>query len=93
MYHTICGTRSPRTEQHWLTQQLRIMQDIDGVPAIKDGYNPATWALDVTNSAAERRLGVDFADVYEGSALYRWGRPVMLTPGHLVASHLIYGGV
>jgi hypothetical protein len=50
---------------------VRIVKDIDGVPAIKDGYNPATWALDVTNSAAERRLGVDFADVYEASSLYR----------------------
>ena len=72
-----------------MTQQLRIMQDIDGVPAIKDGYNPATWALDVTNSAAERRLGVDFADAYEASDLYRWGRPVMLTPRHLVARNLV----
>ena len=52
---------------------MHTMQDVEGVPAIKDGYNPATWALDVTNSAAERRLGVDFADVYEGSSLYRWG--------------------
>ena len=50
------------------------MQAIDGIPAIKDGYNPATWALDITNTASERRLGVDFADVYESSPLYRCGQ-------------------
>jgi hypothetical protein len=64
------------------------VQDVDGVPAIKDGYNPATWALDVTNSAAERRLGVDFADVYEGSSLYRWGGLCLLMSCHSMNSKL-----
>lgn len=52
--------------QHWY-----IVQAITGVPDIKDGYNPATWALDITNTASSRRLGVDFADAYEASPLYR----------------------
>ncbi|KAL0284493.1 UNVERIFIED_CONTAM: Pleiotropic drug resistance protein 1 [Sesamum angustifolium] len=41
-----------------------------GVPKIKDGYNPATWMLEVTTSSQELVLGVDFADQYKGSELY-----------------------
>jgi len=41
------------------------------VRKITDGYNPATWVLDVTNGASEHRLGVDFADAYESSDLYK----------------------
>lgn len=48
-----------------------LLQGIQGVPRIRDGYNPATWALDVTNGASERRLERDFADVYEASALHK----------------------
>ena len=47
------------------------LQGIEGVGQIRDGYNPATWALEVTNGSNERRLGVDFADVYESSSLYK----------------------
>lgn len=42
-----------------------------GVPKIKDGYNPATWMLEVSSSAAEAQLGIDFAEVYANSALYQ----------------------
>lgn len=45
-------------------------QSVEGVDAIKDGYNPATWVLEVTNSTSERRIGKDFADEYESSDLY-----------------------
>ncbi|PQQ17542.1 pleiotropic drug resistance protein 1 isoform X2 [Prunus yedoensis var. nudiflora] len=34
---------------------------------IKDGYNPATWMLEITTSAKETALGIDFADVYRSS--------------------------
>lgn len=45
---------------------------IEGVSKIEDGYNPATWMLEVSNySAQEVALGVDFAKVYKDSALYR----------------------
>ncbi|EYU36972.1 hypothetical protein MIMGU_mgv1a0189871mg, partial [Erythranthe guttata] len=44
---------------------------VPGVAKIKEGYNPATWMLDVTSSAAEGQLDVDFAEVYANSALYR----------------------
>ncbi len=38
---------------------------------IRDGYNPATWVLEVTNGASERKLNKDFADEYEASSLYK----------------------
>ncbi|KAH7841200.1 hypothetical protein Vadar_026918 [Vaccinium darrowii] len=46
-------------------------EGIDGVSKIKDGYNPATWMLEVTSPAQEDALGVNFADVYRNSELYR----------------------
>ncbi|KAE8728223.1 Pleiotropic drug resistance protein 3 [Hibiscus syriacus] len=42
-----------------------------GVSKIKDCYNPATWMLEVTTTAQELALGVDFADIYGKSDLYR----------------------
>ncbi|XP_024516623.1 ABC transporter G family member 31 [Selaginella moellendorffii] len=44
---------------------------VEGVPIIKDGYNPATWMLEVTSPAAEARLKKDFADIYSVSDLHR----------------------
>ncbi|KAL6344974.1 hypothetical protein AAG906_007705 [Vitis piasezkii] len=38
---------------------------------IKDGYNPATWMLEVTSAAQEAALGINFTDVYKNSELYR----------------------
>ncbi|KAF2323288.1 hypothetical protein GH714_034464 [Hevea brasiliensis] len=46
-------------------------EGIEGVNKIKDGYNPATWMLEVTSSTQEIALGVDFADIYRNSELYR----------------------
>ena len=45
---------------------------------IKDTYNPATWMLEVTTLAQEDILGVNFAEVYRNSDLYRyvqWHQP------------------
>lgn len=47
-----------------------MMQSIPGVPRITEGYNPATWMLEVSNVDMEVQLGVDFADLYTKSALY-----------------------
>ncbi|KAM2466591.1 hypothetical protein COP2_008774 [Malus domestica] len=44
---------------------------ISGVTKIKDGYNPATWMLEVTAPAIEAQLDVDFADIYVNSLLYQ----------------------
>ncbi|RVW58199.1 Pleiotropic drug resistance protein 1 [Vitis vinifera] len=47
-------------------------RDICGTTGkIKDGYNPATWMLEVTTGAQEGTLGVDFTEIYKNSDLYR----------------------
>ncbi|XP_059640406.1 pleiotropic drug resistance protein 1-like isoform X2 [Cornus florida] len=50
---------------------INYFEGIEGISKIKDGYNPATWMLDVTTSAQETALGVDFTEVYKNSELYR----------------------
>lgn len=47
-------------------------QAIPRVPKIKEGYNPATWMLDISSQASEMHLGVDFAEIYKNSTLYQW---------------------
>ncbi|KAB5544599.1 hypothetical protein DKX38_012711 [Salix brachista] len=44
---------------------------IPGVPKIEDKCNPATWMLEVTSRSAEAELGVDFAQIYRQSTLYK----------------------
>ncbi|CAA0839123.1 ABC transporter G family member 40 [Striga hermonthica] len=50
---------------------IQYFEGIQGVKKIRDGYNPATWMLEVTSSAQEMILGVDFAEFYKNSELYR----------------------
>jgi hypothetical protein len=50
---------------------LCFLKGIRGVSKIRDGYNPATWMLEVTTAAQETALGVNFTDVYKNSELYR----------------------
>ncbi|KAL8189296.1 hypothetical protein R6Q57_028862 [Mikania cordata] len=50
---------------------IKYFEDINGVAKIKDGYNPATWMLEVSTSSQELALGVDFAEIYRNSELYR----------------------
>ncbi|PHU23318.1 Pleiotropic drug resistance protein 1 [Capsicum chinense] len=49
---------------------IKYSESIPDVSKIEDGYNPATWMLEVTNSAHEMMSGVDFADLYKKSDLY-----------------------
>ena len=49
-----------------------FLQAINGVSKIKDGYNPATWMLEVTTLAQEEILGINFAEAYRNSDLYRY---------------------
>jgi len=48
-----------------------ITQGIQGVSKIKDGYNPATWMLEVTTASQEQILGVDFSEMYKKSELFQ----------------------
>jgi len=49
-----------------------FLQAINGVSKIKDGYNPATWMLEVTTLSQEEILGVNFTEAYRNSDLYRY---------------------
>ncbi|KAA3490139.1 ABC transporter G family member 32-like [Gossypium australe] len=48
-----------------------------GVPKIRPGYNPAAWMLEVTSTAEENRLGLDFADIYRRSNLFQRNRELV----------------
>ncbi|KAI5058624.1 hypothetical protein GOP47_0026794 [Adiantum capillus-veneris] len=50
---------------------IEYFQAIPGVPKIKNGYNPATWMLEVTSTSMEAHLNTDFAYTYRNSDLYR----------------------
>ncbi|KAK7343909.1 hypothetical protein VNO77_13026 [Canavalia gladiata] len=50
---------------------IEYFEAIPGVPRIKDGYNPATWILEISSPAVESRLRVDFAELYIKSELYQ----------------------
>ncbi|KOM25784.1 hypothetical protein LR48_Vigan187s002400 [Vigna angularis] len=50
---------------------IQYFEAVQGVPKIKDGYNPATWMLEVTSAAKEASLKIDFTDVYKNSELHR----------------------
>ncbi|XP_015160196.1 pleiotropic drug resistance protein 1-like isoform X2 [Solanum tuberosum] len=50
---------------------IKYFEGIDGVLKIRDGYNPATWMLEVTSLAQEAVLGIDFTELYKNSELYR----------------------
>ncbi|XP_061343431.1 pleiotropic drug resistance protein 1-like isoform X2 [Gastrolobium bilobum] len=56
---------------HHSSDLISYFEGIEGVSKMKDGYNPATWMLEVTNSAKEMEMGIDFAEVYKNSKLYR----------------------
>lgn len=52
------------------THLIKYFEAIEGVPKIKDGINPATWMLEVTTTAQELALGIEFSDYYKKSELY-----------------------
>lgn len=56
---------------HNSSHLISYFEGIEGVSKIKDGYNPATWMLEVTTIAQEEILGVDFTDVYKNSELFQ----------------------
>ncbi|KAK1360914.1 hypothetical protein POM88_045388 [Heracleum sosnowskyi] len=50
---------------------VQFFEAVQGVPHIRPGCNPAAWILDVTSSAEEIRLGIDFAEVYRRLELFQ----------------------
>ncbi|KAK8707089.1 hypothetical protein V6N13_058155 [Hibiscus sabdariffa] len=53
---------------------IKYFEAVEGVPKIRPGYNPAAWMLEVTSTAEENRLGVDFAEIYRRSNLFQLNR-------------------
>ncbi|TVU11000.1 hypothetical protein EJB05_44558 [Eragrostis curvula] len=56
---------------HHSSELIKYFEGIQGIRKIKDGYNPATWMLEVTTVSQEQMLGVDFSDIYKNSELYQ----------------------
>ncbi|PON32553.1 ABC transporter-like [Parasponia andersonii] len=56
---------------------IQYFEAIEGVSKIKEGYNPATWMLEVSSLDQEMALGVDFADIFKNSDLYRMSRELI----------------
>ncbi|CAN4094850.1 unnamed protein product [Withania somnifera] len=56
---------------HHSCHLIKYFESIPGVSKIQDGYNPATWMLEVTTPGQEMMLGVDFTALYKKSDLYR----------------------
>ncbi|KAL1220621.1 ABC transporter G family member 41 [Cardamine amara subsp. amara] len=50
---------------------IEYFESIPGVPKIQKNCSPATWMLDITSKSAESKLGMDFAQAYKDSNLYR----------------------
>ncbi|XP_051131702.1 ABC transporter G family member 31 [Andrographis paniculata] len=50
---------------------INYFQAIQGIPPIHDGYNPATWMLEVSTPAMEEKIHQDLAAVYRNSNQYR----------------------
>ncbi|KAG5553360.1 hypothetical protein RHGRI_011287 [Rhododendron griersonianum] len=50
---------------------IEYFEAVRGVPKIKDGYNPATWMLEISAPTVETQLNVDFAEIYANSSLYQ----------------------
>ncbi|GMI90397.1 pleiotropic drug resistance 6, PLEIOTROPIC DRUG RESISTANCE 6, ATP-binding cassette G34 [Hibiscus trionum] len=50
---------------------VEYFEAVPGVPKIREGYNPATWMLEISSTAVEAQLDVDFSEIYAKSELYR----------------------
>ncbi|XP_059459725.1 pleiotropic drug resistance protein 1-like [Corylus avellana] len=50
---------------------IKYFEEIPGVPKIRDGYNPATWMLEVTSAAQEKAHAFNFSEIFKNSELYR----------------------
>ncbi|KXG32868.1 ABC transporter G family member 36 [Sorghum bicolor] len=69
---------------HHSSDLIKYFEGIQGVSKIKDGYNPATWMLEVTTTSQEQILGVDFSDIYKKSELYQRNKALIKELSHPV---------
>ncbi|XP_024968958.1 ABC transporter G family member 35-like isoform X4 [Cynara cardunculus var. scolymus] len=59
-------------------QIVDYFEEIPGVPKMPEKYNPAAWMLEVSSGAAESRLGIDFAEHYNSSALQQKNKALVM---------------
>ncbi|KAK5829845.1 ABC transporter G family member 32 [Gossypium arboreum] len=59
------------------SELIKYFEAVEEVPKIRPGYNPAAWMLEVTSTAEENRLGLDFADIYRRSNLFQRNRELV----------------
>ncbi|KAJ3709354.1 hypothetical protein LUZ61_013059 [Rhynchospora tenuis] len=62
---------------HHSKDLISYFEAIPGVSKIKDGYNPATWMLEVSTIAQEEALGINFAEAYRNSELYQRNKEII----------------
>ncbi|KAH9321631.1 hypothetical protein KI387_016270, partial [Taxus chinensis] len=62
---------------HHSHKLVEYFEAVEGVSPITEGYNPATWVLEVSSTSTEESLGVDFADIYRKSSLYEWNQALI----------------
>ncbi|KAM3262085.1 hypothetical protein ACQJBY_052645 [Aegilops geniculata] len=53
------------------SNMIKYFEGIPSVPRIKEGQNPASWVLDISSHTTEYDIGVDYAEIYRSSYLYR----------------------
>ncbi|KAL6900989.1 hypothetical protein ACP4OV_005665 [Aristida adscensionis] len=53
------------------SNMIKYFEAIPGVPRINKGQNPAAWMLDISSHTTEYEIGVDYAEIYQNSSLYR----------------------
>ena len=63
------GLFPPGITRQWLTEATSLLQAVPGVPPCPATLNPATWMLDISTAGEEQRLGINWADVHDQSAL------------------------
>jgi hypothetical protein len=78
IYHGHLGKRSHRL--------IEYFKAVPGVPDLQEGLNPATWMLQVSTPGMESTLGVNFAEIYHSSELFRCPRILSQTPAMCAAS-------
>uniref|UniRef100_A0A0D2ZSG0 ABC transporter domain-containing protein n=1 Tax=Brassica oleracea var. oleracea TaxID=109376 RepID=A0A0D2ZSG0_BRAOL len=69
IYHGPLGQHSSNVIEYFMR--------IPGVPKMKENTNPATWLLGITSRSSEDKLGVDLAQIYKESSLFKENNIVM----------------
>uniref|UniRef100_A0A1J3CBG8 ABC transporter G family member 42 n=1 Tax=Noccaea caerulescens TaxID=107243 RepID=A0A1J3CBG8_NOCCA len=63
IYYGPLGTHSSKVVEYFMS--------IPGVPKMKENSNPSTWLLDITSRSSEDKLGLDLAQIYQESTLFK----------------------